>query len=84
MSIRREPFTTASYFPFDKAAVDTIRLLPPDEHENKYLIVFVDCFSRYVYLYLVPDVTGLNFAKPFIKYCGHHPIPSTFVSNNGI
>ena len=37
MPIHTQPFTTASYFPFDKVAVDTIGPLPPDEHENKYL-----------------------------------------------
>jgi hypothetical protein len=83
LPIHTQPFTTASYFPFDKVAVDTIGPLPPDEHGNKYLIVFIDCFSRYVCLYPVPDVTGINFAKSLIKYCGHHPIPSTLVSDNG-
>ena len=83
MPIHTQPFTTASYFPFDKVAVDTIGPLPPDEHDNKYNIVFIDCFSRYVCLYPVPDTKGVGFAKALIKYCGHHPIPSTLVTDNG-
>ena len=65
-------------------AVDTIGPLSPDEHGNMYLIVFIDCFSRYACLFPVSDVTGINFAKSLIKYCGHHLIPSTLVSDNGI
>ena len=81
--IHTQPFTTASYFPFDKVAVDTIGPLPPDANGNKFIIVFIDCFSRYVSLYPVPDTTGLNYAKALIKYLGHHPCPSQLVTDNG-
>ena len=70
LPIHTQPFTTTSYFPFNKVTVDTIGPLPPDEHGIKYLIVFIDCLSRYVCLYPLPGVTGINFAKSLIKYCG--------------
>ena len=81
--IHTQPFTIASYFPFDKVAVDTIGPLPPDVNGNKFIIVFIDCFSRYVSLYPVQDTTGLNYAKALIKYLGHHPCPSQLVTDNG-
>jgi len=81
--IHTQPFTTAAYFPFDKVAIDTIGPLPEDENGNKHIIVFIDCFSRYLSLYPVPDTTGLNYAKALIKYLGHHPCPSQIVTDNG-
>ena len=81
--IHTQPFTIASYFPFDKVAVDTIGPLPLDVNGNKFIIVFIDCFSRYVSLYPVQDTTGLNYAKALIKYLGHHPCPSQLVTDNG-
>ena len=81
--IHTQPFTTASYFQFDKIFVDTIGPLPADEHGYKYLIVLIDCFSRYLSLYPVPNTTGLHYAKALIKYLGHHLGPSVITTDNG-
>ena len=47
--IHTNPFTTATYSPMQKIAIDGIGSLPPDENGNQHLLVFIDCFSRYVY-----------------------------------
>ena len=66
--IHTQPFTIASYFPFDKVAVDIVGPSPTDVNGNKFIIVFIDCCSRYVTLYPVQDTTGLNYTKVLIKY----------------
>ena len=80
MLIYTQPFSTGSYFLFDKVDVKAIGPLPLDEHGKKYSTIFIGCFSRYVCLYPVPDITGLNKAKPIIKYCGRHPIDFIYIS----
>jgi hypothetical protein len=77
--IHTQQFISAAYFPFDKVAIDTIGPLPADESGNKHI---VDCFSRYISLYPVPDTTGLNYAKALIKYLGQHPCLSQVVTDN--
>ena len=60
--IHTHPFTTATYAPMHRIAVDAIGPLPPDEEGNQHIIVFIDCFSRYVCLYPTKDMTNmLNF-----------------------
>jgi hypothetical protein len=51
--IHTHPFTTASYSVMERVNVDTIGPLPQDEYGNKYIIVFIDCFSRFIELYAV-------------------------------
>ena len=53
--IHTHPFTTASYSMMDVIAIDTIGPLPPDKYGNKFIINAIDCFSRFVELYPIPD-----------------------------
>jgi len=83
MPIHTNPFTTATYSPMERVAVDAIGPLPEDEDGNKHIIVFIDCFSRYVSMYPVKDVTAKSAAKALLKYTGHFGVPSQFITDNG-
>ena len=78
-----QPFTTATYSHFERVAIDTIGPLPPDEEGNTYLIVFIDCFSRLVSIFLAKDATGMSLEKVFIKYLKDRPNPFQIVTDNG-
>ena len=43
-----ELHTTAVYEPWEVVAVDTIGPLPTDANGFKYIIVFIDAFTRFV------------------------------------
>ena len=81
--IHTHPFTTATYAPMHRIAVDTIGPLPPDDEGNQHIIVFIDCFSRYVCLYPTKDVTAKSAAKALLKFVGHYGVPPQFISDNG-
>ena len=80
--IHTNPFTTATYSPMQRIAIDGIGPLPPDENGNQHLLVFIDCFSRYVCLYPVKDVTAKSAAKTLLKFVGHFGVPPQFITDN--
>ena len=80
--IHTNPFTTATYSPMQRIAIDGIGPLPPDENGNQHLLVFIDCFSRYVCLYPVKDVTAKSAAKALLKFVGHFGVPPQFITDN--
>ncbi|KAG1372355.1 hypothetical protein G6F61_011130 [Rhizopus arrhizus] len=48
-----EDIHTSKDFPFLRVALDFFGPLPATVHQNKYVLVVIDCFSRYVELYPV-------------------------------
>jgi hypothetical protein len=81
--IHTHPFTTASYSIMERINVDSIGPLPVDQYGNKYIIVFIDCFSRFVELYPVPDTSAKHAAKSFLNFVGRYGIPAQLLSDNG-
>ena len=77
------PYTTASSWPWERLCVDTIGPLPPDVHDNKHVVVFIDAFSRFVELYAVTDTTALTFARCLLELCGRYGAPCQLHSDNG-
>jgi hypothetical protein len=49
--IHTKGFTAASYEPMSLLSIDTIGPLAEDEDGNAYMIVIIDCFTRWVELY---------------------------------
>ena len=45
-----KPFTTARYEPWERLNIDSIGPLEADEEGNRYIIVIIDCFTRFVEL----------------------------------
>lgn len=83
VSTKVPPFTRASYEPMEVLNIDTIGPLPEDESKNKYILVVVDCFSRWVELFGVPDTSALSAAKVLIQHCGRFGIPAMIRSDRG-
>ena len=61
--ILSNPFTTATYRPMHRINIDTVGALPEDAQGNKYIIVMIDCFTRFCELYAVPSTSGLDCAR---------------------
>jgi len=77
------PFTTASYFPMERLNIDTIGPLKEDEDGNTYLIAIIDCFSRWVGLYPVKDVTATEAVKALLDHFAIFGCPTQLLSDNG-
>jgi transposase InsO family protein len=77
-------FTAATYTPMERINIDTIGPLTADEHGNTYIIVIIDCFSRYVRLVACADVTAATAARiALLPWLCDFGIPEVILSDNG-
>lgn len=77
------PATTVVDQPFEVVALDTIGPLPEDESGNRYLIVLVDCFSRFVELFPAPDVTAERAVAALLQLFGRYGAPRAIRTDQG-
>ena len=77
------PFTTASTFPMERVNVDSMGHFKEDERGNRYLIAIIDCFTRWIGLYAVRDVTAECAVDALIEHFGIFGCPAQLVSDNG-
>jgi hypothetical protein len=75
--------TTAAREPFEMVAVDTIGPLPPDEAGNKFIIVAIDCFTRFVELFPTPTTTAKCAARALLHVFGRYGAPKQLRSDQG-
>ena len=75
--------TTARYEPFECLSVDTMGPFPADERGNKYIIVIIDCFSRFVELVAAPDATAESACHAMLSVVGRYGPPREIQSDNG-
>ena len=66
--IHTHPFTLGTYEPMERVAVDTIGPPDVDEAVNQYIIVLIDCFSRYCLLVPAIDATAKSAAKAILMH----------------
>lgn len=83
LAVKVAPFTRAAYEPMEVLNIDAIGPLPEDESKNTYILVVIDCFSRWVELFGVPDTSALSAAKVLIQHCGRFGIPALIRSDRG-
>jgi transposase InsO family protein len=77
-----EAFTISSRVPMEKLSIDTLGPFPPDKDGNIYIIVMIDCFSRYVELFL--PRTALQMQPPKPSYItSSSSSPKILLSDNG-
>ena len=81
--IHTHPFTTGAYEPFERVNIDTIGPLPVDSDGNAYIIVIIDCFSRFVELYPAKDATGKSAALALINTMGRFGNSNQILSDRG-
>ena len=77
------PFTLAAYKPMERLAIDTIGPLPKSDNEYEHILVVLDCFTRWVELYPLKDVTALPAAKALINHFATFSQPSQIIHDNG-
>jgi hypothetical protein len=76
-------FTLGDYIPFQRVYIDTIGPLTVSEDGNKYIIVFVDAFSRWVRLYERKDVSAMSAATAMLDWICNYGCPSEIVTDQG-
>ncbi|KAL0208658.1 hypothetical protein P9112_011245 [Eukaryota sp. TZLM1-RC] len=70
--------------PLARLNVDTIGPLPPDQEANKYILVFVDGFTRYTILVPLKELNAILTADALIwSVCAVFGIPYSIHSDNG-
>jgi transposase InsO family protein len=76
------PYNVMVYQPMDRVNMDHIGPLPMDEDGNKYILVLIDVFSRFVELIAVKDRTAETTAKAIIQWIGRYGSPYEILSDN--
>ncbi len=69
--------------PFQTICIDTIGPLPEDKSKNKYIIVVIDVFTRYVEIFPTRSTTALEATDCLIKIFGRYGLPEAIVSDRG-
>ncbi|KAG1123638.1 hypothetical protein G6F42_010358 [Rhizopus arrhizus] len=77
-----EDIHKSKVFPFLRVALDFFGPLPATVHQNKYVLVVIDCFSRYVELYPVISTTQEELVKTlFNRFIFRHRVPQEILTD---
>jgi hypothetical protein len=83
IAINASPFTTATYRPMDRINLDLIGPLPEDDKKQSYILVMIDCFSRFVELYAIESKEAEPIAHKLLEWVGRYGFPRTIISDRG-
>ena len=75
-------FTLASYRPWDRLSVDTLHV-HEDELGYKYVILLIDCFSRFSIAFKAKDANAETAAECILFAMGFVPAPKQILSDGG-
>ena len=75
--------TTMVHQPFEALAVDAVGPLPEDVFGNRYILVCIDVFSRFVELRATKNVTAKEAAVVLLDICGRYGAPRELRSDRG-
>ena len=68
----------------ERIYIDSIGPLTEDSKRNKYIIVIIDGFTRWVELYPVPDVTAEVTARvALMDWVDRFGVPAQIMTDNG-
>jgi hypothetical protein len=76
-------FTLSSDGPMQRIYIDLIEDLRPDEDNNKHIVVMVDGFSRYLFMFPIKEKTTHTVAKAMLYAIGEFGAPKEIVSDRG-
>jgi len=82
-AIHTRNFTMAANYPFQRLSVDTIGPFEADEEGNKYILVTIDDFTRFVTLHAIKDEKAMTAVRSLVQYLGVFPTPQQILSDNG-
>ena len=83
IKIHTEPFTTSTREPMQTLNIDSIGPLPADQYGNTFILVVIDCFTRFVELYAVRDVGAVEAARALLQQVGRYGAPQFIRSDRG-
>ena len=83
IKVNAEPFTTAVHEPMHTLNMDSIGPVPTDKYGNIHILVIICCFTRFVELYAIPDVTGAVAARCLVQHIGRYGTPVRIRSDRG-
>ncbi len=61
----------------------TIGPLSADEDGNRYILVIICCFTRWVGLYGIKDTSAKECIGPVLKHCSDYGVPRVILTDNG-
>ena len=77
------PFSLASNEPMQHLSIDTIGPMTEDQFGNKFILVVIDQFTRFVELYATKEVTAKCAAQALVHQIGRYGAPESIRSDNG-
>ena len=81
-AIQATPFTTATYLPMQRIAIDTMGPFSQDS-EHPYIIVIIDCFTRYIHLYPTKNVEATTAANKLLHWVCNYGVPDEILHDKG-
>ena len=69
--------------PFEVVVIDSVGPLPADAYGNKFLILVMDAFTRFVELFPAPDTTAIEAARAVLHVFGRYGAPKALRSDRG-
>ncbi|KAG9395272.1 Chromo (CHRromatin Organization MOdifier) domain [Carpediemonas membranifera] len=78
-----KPQVTIAPHPMHTWAIDFLGPLPEGDHGARYVLVMIDCFSRFVELYATPNCTAESAADSIIALAGRYGCPVHLRSDQG-
>ncbi len=76
------PFTTAAGYPMQRLSFDTMGPFP-EQDGFQYILVIVDCFTRFTELYPLKTVNAKEAALNLLKHIGRYGCPEELLSDGG-
>jgi hypothetical protein len=82
-AIHSYPFTVSTYGLWNTVSVDYIERLVADKYGNNMIIVIIDNFSRFTYLYPCNSTAAEGAADALLQFCGAYVTPLHFTTDSG-
>ena len=83
LPIKAHRFTCASYNPFEVLHLDHNGPLSKNAHGNKYMLVIIDTFSRWVELFPTKSTTAIETASVMLNHIGRFRSPQVIHTDQG-
>ena len=81
-SVHTHPFTVAAYHPMERLGMDAIGPLLESKEGFKYILVIICCFTRWVELYPLKELTAIPTAKVLMQHFGRFGNPAQIIHDN--